>query len=57
MNYGEWVLVAIWTLNLVCSIFLHDTPKPASRYNFYVTFFSTVVMAAIVYWAGLFRNI
>lgn len=57
MNYGEWCIVALWTLNLVLSIYLHDTPKPSSKYNFYVTFFSTSMSAALMYWAGLFRNI
>lgn len=57
MNYGEWFILCMYTLNIVCAILLHDTPKPESKYNFYVTFFSTSVSAAILYWAGLFHNI
>jgi len=57
MNYGEWTIVALWTVSLVCSALLHDTPKAPSKHNFYVSFFSVVITAAIMYWAGLFRNI
>jgi hypothetical protein len=57
MNYGEWAIITLWTINLVSVIILHDTPKPATRYNFYVSFFSTVLSFALMYWAGLFRNI
>lgn len=57
MNAGEWVLVAMWTLSLVVSALLHGTPKEKSYWNFYQTFFSVALAAAIVYWAGLFRNV
>lgn len=57
MNGGEWTIVVLWGFGLVCSLFLHDTPKSPSKYNFFVTFFSVVVNAAILYWAGLFRNL
>ncbi len=57
MNYGEWTIICLWTLALVFAIFLHDTPKSPSKHNFYVSFFGVAVNAAILYWAGLFRNI
>ena len=57
MNYGEWTIVALWTLNLVCAILLHGEQKKASSYNFYATFFNTTMSFGLMYWAGLFRNI
>ena len=57
MNYGEWTIVALWTLNLVCAILLHGEQKKSSSYNFYATFFNTTVSFGLMYWAGLFRNI
>lgn len=57
MNLGEWVLVVMWTTSLVVSAYLHGLPKEKSHWNFYQTFFSVAVGAAILYWAGLFRNV
>lgn len=57
MNYGEWTIVALWTVSLVCAALLHGETKKTSQYNFYQSFFSVSISAAILYWAGLFRNI